>query len=59
MSDLARWRISLNKDGGPRVDRELKDLVDVEAPVNRRERRAAAAWKRKQARAAQQSGEAS
>lgn len=33
----------------PLTDRETKDLVDVEAPANRRERRAVAAWKRKQA----------
>lgn len=45
--------VKVNKQGGPLVDREIKDAMDVEAPRNRRERRAAAAWKRKQARARQ------
>ncbi|MFI7448130.1 hypothetical protein ACIBQX_11585 [Nonomuraea sp. NPDC049714] len=54
---IARSWVKVNKQGGPLVDRETKDLVDVEAPRNRRERRAAAAWKRKQERG-QQSREA-
>lgn len=51
--------VKVNKQGGPLVDREIKDPVDVEAPRNRRERRAAAAWKRKQERSQQQTGETS
>ncbi|WP_157253152.1 hypothetical protein [Nonomuraea typhae] len=50
--------VKVNKRGGPLDDVETKDLVDVEAPRNRRERRAVEAWKRKQARA-QRSGKAS
>ncbi len=44
--------IKTRKDGTglPLSDRETKDWVDVEAPSNRRERRAVAAWKRKQAK---------
>jgi hypothetical protein len=42
------WQVKFNRLGGPLVDRETKDDVDVEAPRNRRERRAVAAWKRRQ-----------
>lgn len=47
---IARSQVKINKHGGPVPAQETKDLVDVEAPRNRRERRAAAAWKRKQPR---------
>lgn len=50
------WQIKVNKHGGPLVDTSIKDPVDVEAPTNRRERRAVAAWKRKQARKADDRG---
>ncbi|MFD9950837.1 hypothetical protein ACFWYW_58915 [Nonomuraea sp. NPDC059023] len=53
------WQIKVNKSGPPIGGMETKDLLDVEAPRNRRERRAVAAWKRKQAKRLRQSGEGS